>query len=196
VNSSNRQSRAFFEARYQASSDPWRFASSAYELNRYQATLDVLSKSSYSRGFEPGCSVGVLTAALAGRVGHLVACDIAETAVACAKERCRELRHVEIYQHDVGHGPPDGFFDLMVFSELGYYFSVNRLAAMARQLSRSLEPGGEFVAVHWLGTSSDHVLHGNVVHQVLAENLSCEWIGGSGHAGFRIDSWRRVPCVA
>jgi protein-L-isoaspartate O-methyltransferase len=193
VNISNRQSQAFFEARYQASSDPWRFASSTYELDRYQATLDALSRPAYRRGFEPGCSVGVLTAALAGRVEHLIACDIAETAVACAKERCREFSHVEIHHRDVVQRPPGGTFDLMVFSELGYYFSVKRLTAMARQMASRLEPGGEFVAVHWLGTSADHVLHGDVVHELLARNLLCEWIGGSRHAGFRIDSWRRAP---
>jgi SAM-dependent methyltransferase len=193
MKTSNRQSQAFFEARYQASNDPWRFASSTYELNRYQATLDALARPSYPRGFEPGCSVGVLTVALAGRVEHLIACDIAETAVAFAKERCRELSNVEIYHRDAAQGPPDGCFDLIVFSELGYYFSVNLLSAMARQMANRLAPGGELVAVHWLGTSDDHVLHGDVVHEVLAENLPCEWIGGSRHAGFRIDSWRRVP---
>jgi SAM-dependent methyltransferase len=193
VNTSNRQSQEFFEARYQTSSDPWRFASSTYELNRYQATLDALSRRSYRLAFEPGCSVGVLTAALAGRVERLIACDISETAVVSAKERCREFSHVEIYHRDVVQGPPDGSFDLMIFSELGYYFPINRLAAMARQMASRLEPGGEFVAVHWLGTSADHVLHGDVVHEVLAQNLPCKRIGGSRHAGFRIDSWRRVP---
>jgi cyclopropane fatty-acyl-phospholipid synthase-like methyltransferase len=192
VNSSDRQSEAFFEARYQASSDPWRFASSTYELNRYHATLRALSRSIYRRGFEPGCSIGVLTAALAGRVEHLIACDIAESAVASAKERCRGLSNVQIYHRDAADGPPDGSFDLIVFSELGYYFSVDQLKTMARQTTSRLEPGGEFVAVHWLGHSADHVLHGDVVHEVLTENLACEWIGGSRHPGFRIDSWRQV----
>jgi SAM-dependent methyltransferase len=190
MNTSNRQSRAFFETLYQGSSDPWQFASSSYELNRYQATLHSLSQASYRRGFEPGCSVGVLTAALAQRVVHLIACDIADTAVACAKERCRDLNHVEIYQRDASEGPPEGTFDLIVFSELGYYFSADRLGLIARQMAGGLEPGGEFVAVHWLGHSPDHVLHGDAVHEVLAESLPCEWIGGSRQAGFRIDSWR------
>jgi SAM-dependent methyltransferase len=193
MSAGSRQSQAFFEARYQASSDPWQFASSGYELNRYQATLEALSRASYRRGFEPGCSVGVLTAALARRVEHLIACDIAETAVACAKERCRELTHVEIYQRDIAEGPPEGIFDLMVFSELGYYFSADRLGAIVHRLASRLEPGGDFVAVHWLGHSPDHVLHGDVVHDVLAETLECEWMGGSRHPGFRIDSWRRAP---
>lgn len=189
----SRQSQAFFEARYRASSDPWHFASSTYELNRYQATLEALSRANYRRGFEPGCSVGVLTAALARRIDHLIACDISATAVACARERCRSLTNVEIYQRDAEEGPPAARFDLIVFSELGYYFSADRLREMARQLADRLEPGGDFLAVHWLGNSADHVLHGDDVHGVLAQALPCKHVAGSRHAGFRIDSWRKAP---
>lgn len=189
---SSRQSQAFFEARYTASSDPWQFASSPYELNRYEATLEALSRPSYRHAFEPGCSVGVLTAALARRVEHLIACDISPTAVAYAKERCREFSHVEIYQRDAAAGPPQGTFDLIMFSELGYYFTADRLQAIARLMAQRLAPDGELVAVHWLGHSPDHVLHGDEVHEVLAQVLPAR-IGGSRHAGFRIDSWRRPP---
>lgn len=189
----SRQSKEFFEARYRTSSDPWQFASSAYELARYQTTLESLSRESYRRAFEPGCSVGVLTLRLAPRVQHLIACDLSETAVARARERCRDSAHVEIYQGDVAAGPPEGTFDLMVFSELGYYFSVDRLQAIATRLADGLESGGEFLAVHWLGHSADHLLQGDVVHEVLDKTLPCVWLGGSRHAGFRIDAWRREP---
>jgi SAM-dependent methyltransferase len=187
----NRQSRAFFEARYQTSNDPWQFGSSPYELNRYGATLAALPRARYRRGFEPACSVGVLTAALARRVEHLIACDIAGAAVARAQERCSELHNVDIYQNDAAEWTPDGSFDLIVFSELGYYFSADRLCEVARRMAALLEPGGEFIAVHWLGQSGDHLLHGDQVHEVLAGNPPGEWLGGSRHPGFRIDSWRR-----
>jgi SAM-dependent methyltransferase len=193
MSDSNRQSEAFFEARYRDSNDPWEFASSAYELKRYQATIDALSRVSYRCGFEPGCSIGVLTARLARRVEHLIACDISETAVTRAKERCREFNHVEIYQRDAATGPPEGTFDLMVFSELGYYFSADRLQDIVQRLAERLQPGGDFLAVHWLGESADHLLHGDEVHAVLGRAFPGEWIGGSRHVGFRIDSWRREP---
>jgi SAM-dependent methyltransferase len=189
----NRQSRAFFEARYQAASDPWQFGSSAYELNRYRATLAALAQKRYRRAFEPGCSVGVLTAALASRVEQLVACDISDTAVALCQERCRCFTNVEIHQGDVAAKSPEGTFDLIIFSELGYYFSAERLRTVASQLASRLDPGGEFVAVHWLGDSADHVLHGDEVHELLAHSLPGEWIKGSRHEGFRIDSWRAMP---
>ena len=189
----NRQSEEFFEARYRSSTDPWHFASSRYELNRYRATINALARSSYRRAFEPGCSVGVLTAALAQVAKQVIACDISETAVNAAKQRCLGLHHVEIYRCDLSASPPAGQFDLMVFSELGYYFRADHLGRLARHMGERLEPGGEFVAVHWLGMSPDHVLHGDEVHQVLGETLPFEHIGGSRHGGFRIDSWRRLP---
>jgi len=186
------QSPAFFEFRYQASIDPWHFESSRYELNRYQATLDFLSRPTYRCAFEPGCSIGVLTAALAQRIDHLIACDIANTAVERAKERCRNFLNVQIYQGDASDGPPVGGLDLIVFSELGYYFSADRLTGVARRMADALKPAGEFVAVHWLGHSPDHVLHGDLVHETLLKCLPCRWIGGARHQGFRIDSWRRA----
>jgi SAM-dependent methyltransferase len=190
---SDRQSQAFFEAQYQASHDPWHFASSPYELDRYKATLDALSHATYRCAYEPGCSVGVLTVALAQRCERVIACDIAHGAVLNAQARCRHLGHVDISQRDAADGPPSGSFDLMVFSEIGYYFSAARLTAICRRMADQLDSGGEFVAVHWLGRSADHVLHGDAVHELLAETLALEPLSGSRHAGFRIDSWRKTP---
>ncbi|GAC1305520.1 MAG: SAM-dependent methyltransferase [Steroidobacteraceae bacterium] len=192
MSAEDRQSQAFFESRYQSTSDPWHFASSAYEQARYQATLDALLRTHYRCAYEPGCSVGVLTAALAQRCDRLIACDIAPSAVATAQARCQRFAHVTIAQCDLGDGPPHGTFDLIVFSEIGYYFPAARLHDIAVQLAGRLESGGEFVAVHWLGQSDDHLSHGDVVHQVLSKSLPLRWAGGERHAGFRIDSWQRT----
>jgi SAM-dependent methyltransferase len=192
MSASGRQSQAFFEAQYLASPDPWHFASSPYERDRYKATLGALSRATYRCAYEPGCSVGVLTAALAQRCERVIACDIAHGAVMSAQARCRHLSHVDISQRDAADGPPAGSFDLMLFSEIGYYFSATRLTAICGRMAHQLASGGEFIAVHWLGQSADHVLHGDVVHELLAESLPLEWLSGSRHAGFRIDSWRKA----
>jgi SAM-dependent methyltransferase len=192
MNQADRQSQAFFESRYQAAKDPWQFATSAYELDRYHATLAALSKPRYRRAYEPGCSIGVLTAALARRCGQVIACDLSPTAVQHARERCASCGNVAIHVQDAGEVRPSGRFDLIVFSELGYYFSVHKLSGLAHDLQARLEAGGEFIAVHWLGHSADHVLHGDLVHEVLAASLSLELISQSRHVGFRIDAWRQV----
>lgn len=192
------QSKSFFEARYRESTDPWRFASSQYELGRYDATLAALRKPTYRLAYEPGCSVGVLTAALAVRCRQILACDISAEAVSLARARCKDFAHVKIIQRDLAgtqrapaDAQPEEAFDLIILSEVGYYFSAPTLRRVALELARRLEPGGEFLAVHWLGHSADHVLHGDEVHAVLAAELPCLWTGGSAHPGFRIDSWRR-----
>jgi SAM-dependent methyltransferase len=144
-----------FEDMYRQSRDPWNFSRSEYERGRYRATLDALLRRSYRRAFEPGCSIGELTAQIARRCDRVVATDVAPSAVALANERCRKLGNVDVYQADLANGPPPGPFDLIVMSEVGYYFEPRMLVAIAT--AAQLQAGGEFVAVHWLGHSDDHV---------------------------------------
>jgi protein-L-isoaspartate O-methyltransferase len=185
-------SEAAFEAKYQHSPDPWQFAASPYERHRYATLLRSLTQERYSRTFEPGCSVGVLTAALAERCDSLLACDIAPTAVHLARQRCAGFSNVRIDQADLAKSLPPGPFDLIVFSELGYYFNAAVLAKIIRALAKRLTPGGEFVAVHWRGQSEDHVLHGDTVHAILKATLEKRytWIKGERYREFRLDVWR------
>lgn len=185
------QSQAFFEARYQAATDPWQFATSGDELQRYRAIMAALSKPHYQRAYEPGCSVGVLTAALAKRCDQVVACDLSPTAVRRARERCSDAFNAQIEVQDVATYQPGGLFDLIVFSELGYYFRPKRLGELAQRLASFLAPGGERVAVHWLGHSNDHLIHGDAVHATLTEvwgRPTWSW----RYPAFRIDAWHAV----
>jgi hypothetical protein len=68
---------AYFDNVYAADSDPWKFASSAYERDKYAATLAAFPKPRYASAFEIGCSIGVLTSALAPRCDALLAVDAA-----------------------------------------------------------------------------------------------------------------------
>ena len=77
----NTTSQEFFEAKYRENNDPWAFASNAYEQKRYSEILRALDHRRYRRGFEPGCSIGVLTARLASICEHVDAIDISPTAV-------------------------------------------------------------------------------------------------------------------
>jgi len=186
-------SQGAFEAKYRQSTDPWNFTGSRYERDRYELTLRSLMRSHYRRAFEPACSIGVLTAALAARCDELQAIDIAPSAVASVRERCAHLPQVTVSCADLATQCPPGPFDLIVFSELGYYFSATQLAQVVQRLSARLEAGGELIAVHWLGDSEDHLLHGDEVHATLKDVLapSCTWIKGARHPGFRLDTWRR-----
>jgi SAM-dependent methyltransferase len=180
-----------FEQLYRATPDPWSFAHSPYELNRYEVILRSLRRANYQRAFEPGCSVGVLTEKLAERCDRIVATDVAPSALEQARRRCESLPHVEFELRGVDDFIPPGRFDLIVFSEIGYYFPVARLRSLAAGLADALEPHGELLAVHWLGHSDDHVLHGHEVHATLEQSLPLTHWLTAHHDGFRLDGWLR-----
>jgi SAM-dependent methyltransferase len=182
---------AAFEARYVGGRDPWSFGKNAYELGRYRAILASLRRSAYETVYEPGCSVGVLTQQLGAIAGCVIAADFAPSATLQAQARCANQPNVHIVCADVGAFVPPAPLDLVVFSEIGYYFSPADLARLAAQLAACLVPGGEFIAAHWLGHSVDHVLHGDRVHEILDDALALEALRTDLHPGFRLDSWIR-----
>jgi trans-aconitate methyltransferase len=178
-----------FEARYALTEDPWKFATSTYEQSRYECILRSLSKSHYAAAYEPGCSIGVLTAKLAAIADQVTASDIAPTAVSRARQRCKRLPNVALSCNDVATFKPGVAPDLVIFSEIGYYFDAGEMGRIAARLAGLLRPAGEFIAAHWLGTSADHVLHGDDVHEILRESLPLTWVKGERYARFRIDCW-------
>lgn len=185
-------SQAFFEQKYQQATDPWAYASSAYEQNKYDSTILALKERRFRRVFEPGCSVGVLTERLAQMSERLEAIDISPTAVRRARERCRDYPNVEIREGGLPDAMPDGRFDLIVFSEIGYYFEPDVLGDVAGGLVDRLETGGVLLAVHWLGRSTDHRLTGDEVHLILGQLSGLRPWESQRYEGFRLDSWLRV----
>jgi trans-aconitate methyltransferase len=157
----------FFESLYSQHPDPWNFERSPYEHGRYDAITESIGHGRYERAFEPGCSIGVLTESLARFCDHLDAMDIAPTAVARSQERCRDLPNVTIWRGALPDSIPDGKLDLVVFSEIGYYFNESELERLTARLVDRLRQGGSLLAVHWLGVSSDHVLNGDRVHEIM-----------------------------
>jgi trans-aconitate methyltransferase len=180
-----------FEQRYRANPDPWRFATSVYERERYEITLKALTRDAYPHAFEPGCSIGELTALLAPRCGDLLATDVSPTAVEQARRRCAEYDNVRIECADLRTASLNAPLDLIVLSELAYYFQVEQLEVTASRLAAALGAGGTLLAVHWLGESVDHVLHGDEAHEVLLRVLPLKHVTAQRHPGFRLDMWVR-----
>jgi SAM-dependent methyltransferase len=171
-----------FEEKYRDLGDPWHFRTSRYEQRRYGIAMAMLPALRYRRAFEPGCSVGELTARLAFRVDALLAMDCSPTAVEMARSRCRGLDHVTFAVGELPEAWPPGAFDLVVLSEI-----VSRSAA-------ALPPGGTLLALHWRGHSEDHVLHGDQVHAVARAVAAEHGLRGAGQYcedAFRADVWTR-----
>jgi SAM-dependent methyltransferase len=180
-----------FESMYQAAYDPWQFASSDYERGRYEAVLSLLRRARYRSAFEPGCSIGELTALLAPRCDQLLAIDVAPTAIARARDRCREFPNVQFLMADLEQFEPHRAFDLIVLSEIGYYFDRPRLEAILRRLASTLSEDGELLSCHWLGHSTDHAQHAEDVHEACLIALPLKHLRSSLQSHYRIDTWVR-----
>jgi SAM-dependent methyltransferase len=158
----------YFRDRYAASADPWGLAERWYEARKYALTVALLPRERYGAAFEPGCSVGVLTAQLAPRCDRLLACDAVPDAVAAARVRAAGLPGVRVEQRVIPDDWPPGSFDLIVLSELLYYFDDADLGQVLGLGIGSLRPGGQILAVHWRHPAPDHPRTGDEVHEDLA----------------------------
>src|SRR5919202_1295945 len=97
----------YFEEIYARDPDPWNFTTSAYERAKYEATMTALPKPRYARGFEVGCSIGVLTRMLAARCDELLSVDAAETPLQEARKRCADLAEVRFARMRLPDEAPD-----------------------------------------------------------------------------------------
>jgi trans-aconitate methyltransferase len=144
----------YFEGLYGADSDPWKFATSAYEREKYARTLAALPRSRYSSALEVGCSIGVLTNLLAARCDRLLAIDAAATPLEQARLRCRHHAHVQFAEMFVPAAWPEGQFDLILLSEVVYYLNEADVAALVERIAKALASRGTVALVHWTGETN------------------------------------------
>ncbi len=142
---------AYFDRLYQSDPDPWKFASSAYERDKYTATLDALDGRRSANALEIGCSIGVFTHRLAAHCDALLAVDISAPPLRRARRLCRDQTHVRFRQLVIPADWPDGVFDLVVLSEVLYFMAPADVARTARRVVGSLAPSGRVLLVNWLG---------------------------------------------
>ncbi|PSO17080.1 SAM-dependent methyltransferase [Bradyrhizobium sp. MOS003] len=156
----------YFEEKYKSDIDPWRFRTSEYERDKYRATLRSLTRESYAAGLEVGCSIGVLTKLLSARCVNLLAIDTSETAIEAA--RSVNDGNVSFRRATLPEDYPAGTFDLIVLSEVLYYFEKADLERVARSCIQSIARDGEVVLCHWLG-ETDYPLTGREASELFAE---------------------------
>ncbi|WGF89929.1 class I SAM-dependent DNA methyltransferase [Marinivivus vitaminiproducens] len=150
----------WFETLYSADPDPWRFHDSPYEQAKYDHTLSALPQARYASALEVGCSVGVLTRRLAERCAALLAVDAAPSAVDRARQVNRDLAHVRVERRVLPGDAPCGRFDLIVLSEVLYYFDAADLQRVCVWVGRRALPDADIVLVHWTG-ATDYPLSGD-----------------------------------
>ncbi|MFZ4841383.1 PIG-L family deacetylase [Mycetocola saprophilus] len=153
---------AYFDALYARSDDPWRFRTRWYEKRKRDLTVASLPRENFEHALEIGCSLGILTGMLTERCDHLLAVDVSAAAVSQARAHVGSDARIE--RLDVLAEFPTGSYDLIVLSEVGYYWDAESLDRMLTTIHASLTPNGVLLACHWRHPVSDYPLTGDDVH--------------------------------
>ncbi len=183
----------YFHRLYDKSPDPWGFASSAYEKAKYEATLAALPRPRYGGALDVGCSIGVLTAALAERCDTLLAIEPVETALAEARKRNADRPWVRFASMFVPGEWPDEQFDLIVMSEVIDYLGADDLVALFDRLRTTLLPDGDLVLVHWVAKKRE-VHEADEASDVLIAGLAdfLSVLHAERNPDYRLDVLRRA----
>lgn len=177
-----------FERLARSSDDPWQYATSPYEQAKYHRTLARLPDQIDS-ALELGCSVGVFTAMLAPRCTNLLAVDFSPTALRHARRRVKPLEQVELRQAKLPEETPPGPFEVIVCSEILYYWSPRLVVEGLRRIEAALAPGGILVAVHWRRSDPRRELDGDDVHAILRSRTRLGHTATESTQNFLLDAW-------
>ena len=186
----------YFRRIYAQKGDPWEFETSEYEHKKYAATLAALPREKYETGVEVGCSIGVLTRLLAERCDRLLGLDVSDRALEQARERCEDLEAVSFERVRVPQEMPEGDFDLIVVSEVAYYWTAGDLQRAADGLAKRHVVGGHLVLVHLTEKVPDYPQSGDEVHEAWLARPEWKHVSGSKQDRYRIDVLERVGSSA
>ena len=91
---------------------------------------------------------------------------------------------------------PQGTFDLVVLSEVGYYLSLDELTSLGDRSLESLAPDGVLVACHWRHPVEEYPLGGDTVHAVLRARTGLVPLARHEEEDFLLDVLVRPPAVS
>jgi SAM-dependent methyltransferase len=181
----------YFNEMFAQNPDPWQFETSAYEKAKYDRTLAALPKPRFRRALEIGCANGVLTERLAAYCDILIAVDIADPAVDRARQRCAALANVDIRKASLPTDRIEGPFDLILLSEVAYYWDSNDIREAAGYFRRALSSAGYILLVHWTG-ETDYPKSADEAVSELKSALNGGFVVATTYRepAYRLDLWQ------
>ncbi len=182
-----------FERLYNASDDPWQVRDSWYEQRKRAVLLASLPQARYGSAFEPGCGNGELSVHLAPRCDRLLAADGAPSALALARARLAPHAHAEARCLVLPQDWPDGRFDLVVISELAYYFDAAAFDALLRRTAAALAPGATLLLCHYRPGFDDRQQATDAVHDAFGALPGLRHELRHDERAFLLDVWRAPP---
>jgi hypothetical protein len=128
---------------------------------------------------------------LAARCGRLTATEVSKIAIEQARKRCVDQPNVAFQLVSSIGDPVLGPFDLIVLSEVVYYWDDAELVRAGHMIRSQARIGGHILLVHWLGEtdypkSGDDAVEG--LHRLIGDQVVVEKADRT--ADYRLDLWR------
>lgn len=177
----------YFDDLYRRSPDPWGLDDRFYEQRKRELVMASLPRPTFRRAFEPGCATGALTERLAARCAEVVAWDGAAAGLDTARSRLAADSGVRLEQRRIPDDWPDGRFDLVVLSEVGYY--CPDLDLLTARIATTLDDDGTLLACHWRRPAPDHPHRAEAVHAAVGREL--HRVVRHEEDDFLLDVWTR-----
>lgn len=182
----------YFEQMFAGNPDPWNFETSPYEHVKFETSIAALDGRRYRSALEVGCANGVFTQRLAPHCKAIVAIDVSETALARARTRNAETGHVTFAKMEFPRETPQDSFDLIVLSEVVYYWNDADIAVAGAWITEHLEDGGDLLLVHWIGETNYPQSGDGAVRLLWAALPDAEILHAARYEQYRLDLWRMV----
>lgn len=183
----------YFESMFRETVDPWDLETSGYERDKYLQSIRALGCRMYDRALEVGCAKGVFTKTLATHCRSLLSIDVSETALKAARKRNVAAQQVAFEVMRFPGVAPPGTFDLVVLSEVAYYWDDADIRRAADWVAAHLAPGGDILLVHWTG-ETDYPQSGDeaVLKMQSALGDAVSIMASARTDDNRLDLWRKL----
>ena len=181
---------SIFDETFRENSDPWGYTTNFNEISKFRATIRALPKVQFKNAFEIACAIGVLTEKLAPKCDRLLSVDYSEPGLVEARKRCSNLPQVRFENMQIPQQFPTEKFDLILFSEVGFFLTMADLLETKQKIIDGLLPGGYLLMVHYRATAGDYfILDGETVHDTFVQDSasSLKHLGDPRKKFFMID---------
>ena len=108
-----------------------------------------------------------------------------------AATRTKELPHVRVEYRPIPEAWPEEQFDLIVLSEIAYYFSPNELEQIMTHVLNSTVSGAHVIGIHWR-CQTDYHLSGDQAHAIIEATFGLRRVVHHVEHEFVLNVWERT----
>jgi SAM-dependent methyltransferase len=155
---------AGFEEKFGTDPDPWNTWSAHYEAVKRDALAHMIGPGRYGRALELAAGNGSNTLMVASKALRLTVTEGTSAGAHLVEKAVRGRARVRVVRHDLAERLPGHAFDLIVISEVLYYLAPGPFLTLAREVERTLMPGGRLVLLHHGENFADRARPADTVH--------------------------------